>query len=136
MQERKVVVCFLKFKDKILLVKRSDKVSTYPMLWGTIAGGIEENEKPLERAKKEIEEETGLKRSDMKLLKKGKPFVYIDRNIKIKWIIHPFLFEIRTDKIKLDWEHESMQWIRPENLKRYKTVPKLDESLRRVLLRT
>ncbi|MEM5871743.1 MAG: NUDIX pyrophosphatase [Candidatus Aenigmatarchaeota archaeon] len=136
MQERKVAVCFLKFKNKILLVKRSRKVSTYPKLWGAISGSIEENEKPLERAKKEIEEETGLKKSDMKLLKKGKPFVYIDRNIKIKWIIHPFLFKIRTDKIKLDWEHENMEWIRPENLKRYKTVPKLNESLRRVLLRT
>jgi hypothetical protein len=35
--------------------------------------------------------------------------------------------------MQLDWEHTDSQWILPEEINDYDVVPKLEESLRRVL---
>ena len=37
-----VVTVFVKFQDEILLLKRSDKVSTYQGKWNTVAGYIDD----------------------------------------------------------------------------------------------
>lgn len=37
------------------------------------------------------------------------------------------------DKIKIDWEHKETKWIDPEDIGSYQTVPKLKETLERVL---
>ena len=56
----KIVTCFLTNGDKILLLKRSDKVKSMRGLWAGISGIIEKDELPLVRAKIEIFEEVGL----------------------------------------------------------------------------
>jgi len=132
MRRREVATSFLMFKDKILLLRRSKKVSTYKGLWAGVSGSIEKGEKPIERAIKEIKEETGLKDGEFKLVKKGKFFAFEDENLGIKWVVHPFLFEVKTDKIKLDWENKEAKWIKVSELKCYKTVPKLREAFKRV----
>jgi 8-oxo-dGTP pyrophosphatase MutT (NUDIX family) len=48
--------------DKLLILKRSDKVGTYKGLWGGVAGYVEENEEPYETALKEIKEEVGIEK--------------------------------------------------------------------------
>ena len=63
-----VVSCILFRKGKILLLKRSNKVSTYKGFWGVIAGYVEEDETPEETAYKEIKEEVGIEKNDVKLL--------------------------------------------------------------------
>jgi len=50
-----------------------------------------------------------------------------------KWIVHPFLFHVKApEKIKIDWEHTEVKWIKPRELAKYKTVPGLDKALARV----
>ena len=39
----KVVTCILQYKNKILILKRSNKVGTYKEMWGGVAGFVEEN---------------------------------------------------------------------------------------------
>ncbi len=124
------VSVFLKHKDKILILKRSEKVSTYPGNWGLIHGRLEPDEDPKKRAKKEIEEETGIK--DAKFLKEGKPFVRVDKIYDIKWRIHPFLFESNSSKIKIDWENSDFKWIKPKELMKYGGVPGLAEDFKRI----
>ncbi len=135
MQVNEVVTSFLKFEGKILILRRSESVSTYKGRWGGVSGFIEEGEEPVERATKEIKEETGLKRGDLELLREGKSFSFGDEDeeINIKWIVHPFLFRTKTKKIKINREHFEFKWIRPEELVKYFTVPKLEKSLKRVL---
>lgn len=126
-----VVSCFVIRNDKkILLLKRSDKVSTYQGRWATVSGYIEAGEKDDETAFKEIREELGLNTNEIELIKKGS-LVYADG----KWIVHPYLFRLRSDEIKLnlDWEHVRYRWIEPEELNNYDTVPKLKEALENVL---
>jgi 8-oxo-dGTP pyrophosphatase MutT (NUDIX family) len=133
MRTRKIVTSFLRFEGRILLLKRSGRVSTYRGKWAAVSGGLEKGETPLARARKEIEEETGLKPRAFKIAKRGEPFSLEDRHLGIKWIIHPFLFTAKSGRIKLDWEHTAFRWVKPEELSRYPAVPKLYEALKRLL---
>ncbi|HID17339.1 TPA: NUDIX pyrophosphatase [Candidatus Bathyarchaeota archaeon] len=132
MKERRVVTCFLRSGGKILLVKRSRKVGSYPGRWAGISGYVERN--PDEQALKEIKEETGLDESEVKLVRKGEPMEVLDERLGVKWLVHPYLFEVRApSKIRLDWENVEMKWAFPKEVSNYPTVPKLKEALERVL---
>ncbi|MFC1904421.1 NUDIX domain-containing protein, partial [Chloroflexota bacterium] len=81
----------------------------------------------------EIEEETSLVKEDLKLIKVGKSLSIKDEKIGIKWVVHPYLFQIKDrSKIKIDWEHKETRWIKPEEIINYETVPNLKETLYRV----
>ena len=123
-----VVSCFITKDELILILKRSDKVRTYKGKWATVSGYIEQNEKPYETALKEIKEEIGLEKKNIKLIKEGK-LIYVNK----EWIVHPYLFEANTDKIKIDWEHVEYRWIKPEEVKNYDVVPKFKDALESVI---
>ena len=67
----KIITCFLKNEDKILIIKRSDKVKSMKGLWAGISGIIEKNEAPLSRAKIEIFEELGINNDQIELVKEA-----------------------------------------------------------------
>jgi len=125
-----VVTCFLRHKDKILILKRSDKVRTSKGKWAGVSGYVEIGERPEETAFKEIREETGIK--SPRLIRSGEP-VYV-KGGDILYQIHPFLFEVDTENIKIDWEHVEYRWIRLEEMDKYDTVPRLQETLKMVLI--
>lgn len=122
-----VVTAVLMKDKKILILKRGQKVRTYKGRWACVSGYLEGNEDALERAYKEIEEETGLKRDDLKLIGRGKPIEFYDEEEKIKWRVHPFLFEVRRNDIRIDCEHTEYKWVYPNEISNYKTVPKLKD---------
>lgn len=122
-----VVTAVLTKNKKILILKRGNRVRTYRGKWACISGYLEENEEPLQRAIKEIEEETGLKSDEIKLIKKADPIEFYDEKEKVKWRIHSFLFETKREKIKIDWEHTEYKWISKDEISLYETVPKLKE---------
>ncbi|NVM30309.1 MAG: NUDIX pyrophosphatase [Candidatus Helarchaeota archaeon] len=129
---RHVVTSFLRFQGKILLLQRSSRVGTYQGQWAGCSGYIEGNEVPYDRAIIEIWEETKLTEDQVTLIKKGDPIEIIDEGKGITWIVHPFLFEIVTDQIQLDWEHKNYKWIPPDELSNFQTVPKLKETYEQV----
>ena len=69
MRATKIVTSFIQDEQKILILKRSDKVKTMKGLWAGISGIIEKNESPLTRAKIEIYEEIGISEDKIKLIK-------------------------------------------------------------------
>jgi 8-oxo-dGTP diphosphatase len=135
MKQAKVVTCFLLRRggdDEILLLRRSQKVGTYGGRWAGVSGYIEETD-PLTQAYVEIEQETGLTREDVQLLRTGEPLEVVDAEAERRWIVHPFLFEVREPgKIRADWEHSETRWIRPREIFDYETVPQLAKTLMRV----
>lgn len=133
---RPVATSFLTYRGKILILKRSDRVGSYRGAWAGVSGYVEEGEEPLDTALKEVEEETGLKLDRKALLKRGDPLPTYDKAKDVLWLVHPFLFKAPTDSVKLDWEHETYAWIKPEALKYYCTVPRLSDALERVKPRT
>jgi hypothetical protein len=75
----------------------------------------------------------------LNLLCSGDPQTLTDADLGIQWTIYPFLFEMKSadfeSKVKLDWEHTEFKWIHPKDLSGYKTVPSLEETLQRVMVR-
>jgi 8-oxo-dGTP pyrophosphatase MutT (NUDIX family) len=113
---------------------RSEQVRTYPGKWAGISGSLENNHTADEQAIIEIEEETGLSRKDISLIKKGEPFIFHDAALHVKKIIYPYLFHIEDrTMVKMDWEHKQLQWIHPEDIDNYDTMPRLKETLAQVL---
>jgi 8-oxo-dGTP pyrophosphatase MutT (NUDIX family) len=120
-----IVTAILQHGEKILILKRSKKVRTMRMMWAGISGYIED-ETPLERALKEIKEETGLTNDSVVLVHIGQPIEAVEPSMPwLTWIVHPFLFYSNTVLIKIDWEHEEYKWITPEEIVKYRTVPRL-----------
>ena len=130
--EKHVVTCFLESENEILILRRSQQVGTYKGRWAGVSGYIENHAD--EQALIEIAEETGLGREDIELVKRGEPLSDEDIQLGIRWVVHPYLFHIRDrNKIKIDWEHKETRWIKPEDIDDYQTVPRLKETLGRVL---
>ncbi|MHA1315603.1 MAG: NUDIX domain-containing protein, partial [Candidatus Helarchaeota archaeon] len=112
----------------------SSRVSTYQGKWAGISGYVEPQDKsPLERAIKEIEEETGLNPSEIKLINSGEPLRIKDQKENRTWIVHPFLWNVKIKNIRLDWENVESLWIQPKELAMFETVPNLKETLERVM---
>jgi len=131
-----VIVIFIKYKDKIILLKRSDKVRTYKGKWNTVAGYLDEimpiNEKILE----EIREELKINEDNISIAHIGRSYNFTDSEVEKNksWIVHPVLIKLKSrPDIKLDWEHTDYKWIKPEELKNFDTTPHLSKSLECVI---
>ncbi|MFP4028429.1 MAG: NUDIX domain-containing protein [Candidatus Brocadiia bacterium] len=126
MQIRHVTTAFLQRADgKILLGKRSSDVNTYPGKWAAISGSVEE-ESPPERARIEVEEETGISGKDLHDAVRGLAVRFPAWDIDIFWVVHPFLYECHNpESVRRDWEHVQFEWVEPETLNEIPTVPKL-----------
>ena len=130
MRSTKIVTSFIKNGNKILILKRSDKVRTMRGLWSGVSGIIENNEEPINRAKIEIFEEIGIKKDEISLTKSvEKMKISSPQYEDHEWEALSFLFETKETKIKLNWENSEFRWINVNELKNYETVPNLDKIL-------
>ena len=133
MHKTKIVTTFLRNSDKILLLKRSQKVKSMKNLWAGISGIIEGDEKPLNRAKIEVYEEVGMEESNIKLIKEGDVILIESPQYENhQWEVYPFLFSCNDREVKLNWENSDSKWINVNELKDYTTVPSLDKVLTRL----
>ncbi len=128
-----VIVIFVKYRDKFLLAKRSEKMLTYQGLWSCLAGFVDDDKTMEEKVTFEIEEEIGLAQGDIKEIKKGDTYLFVDENLDREWIRHIYLVEITNPNIKLSWEHSELVWVTPEESKTYKTTPGLHEDLEKII---
>ena len=133
MHKTKIVTTFLTNSDKILLLKRSQKVKSMKNLWAGISGIIEGDEEPFKRAKIEIYEEVGIEESNIELIKEGKVvLIESPQYDNHQWEVYPFLFSCDNREIKLNWENSDSKWINVNELNNFTTVPSLDKVLTRL----
>jgi len=134
MRSTKIVTSFIKDNEKLLILKRSDKVKSMKGLWAGISGIIEKNEEPLKRAKIEIFEEVGITEELITLVKTSEEMrINSPQYENHEWEIFPFLFEVKNPTIKLNWENSEFKWINIEELENYETVPSLQKVLLNLL---
>ncbi|WP_420544931.1 NUDIX domain-containing protein [Nitrosopumilus sp.] len=130
MRSTKIVTSFITNKDKVLLLKRSNKVKTMKGMWAGVSGIIEKNEDPLCRAKIEIFEEIGIVEEKITLLKTSEKLrVSSPQYQNHEWEIFPFLFGTEDPTIKLNWENSEYRWIDANEITNYETVPSLQKVL-------
>src|SRR2546427_84357 len=107
----------------------SEKVGTFRGRWSAISGHIEGRENPRHRAIAEVREETGLRGI---VLRSGGDPVFA-RDGATMYVVHPFLFDVPSRRVRLDWENVEHRWIRPEELHRFDTVPRLTDVVAAIL---
>jgi hypothetical protein len=78
-----------------------------------------------------MEEEIGSNK--LRLLKHAEPQRF--RDGEVVWCVHPFLFEVRDPDIRTDWEHKKFEWVAPEDVAKYQTVPGLQQVVSALLSR-
>jgi hypothetical protein len=49
------------------------------------------------------------------------------------YVVHPFLFDVTSRRVRLNWENVEHRWVRPEELERFQTVPRLKDVVATVL---
>ncbi len=123
-EEVGVVTVFLERHDgAILLLQRSDRVGSFRGFWAGVSGFLE-SPSPIDQAFTEVEEETGYRRSELRVAASGAPV--LARDGSRVFVVHPFRFRVDRTDVKLDWEHTRAEWVDPGEIRRRPTVPKLD----------
>ena len=92
-------------ENKILLLKRSAKVSS-PHTWDFVGGGVDKRENPLDAARREVKEETGLEVRDLQPLT-----TYLDSTGVDEAVIIAFTSRTKDRNVNLSWEHEDFRWV-------------------------
>lgn len=121
-----VVTSIIENDNKILVLRRSEKVKSFKHKWAGVSGYFEKDEDLLSRALIEIYEETKIKKEDLILRKILKQITIKIEDEKVI-TIQPFYFLSKIKNISTDWEHSEYNWIKEDQLINYDTVPKLKE---------
>jgi len=114
-------------------VKRSPDLNFYPGYWNGVSGFLDDHQSLTEKVYSELKEELGLTKSQIAKIKVGDIFDQDEPKYNKTWIVHPVLVEVKTDKIKLDWEASNYKWLTFPEIKKMKLLPSFAETLKRLL---
>ena len=121
------VTAVVRNNGKILILKKSPKDWNYPNKWSFCSGYAKEFQSAEDNVLREIKEETGLA---AKIIKNGRLLEIYDKNNDTKWVVAPFLCEVKSRKVRLDHENVDYRWISHKGIKKYPTVPGLEKDLK------
>ena len=114
------------------MVQRSEELNFYPGYWNGISGFLDDQRSLAEKVTDEIREELGIPKSKIKQIRLGEIFDQEEPKYKKTWIVHPVLVEVKTDKVKIDWEAKNYKWVTFQEAKRLKLLPGFGEVLKRL----
>jgi ADP-ribose pyrophosphatase YjhB (NUDIX family) len=123
------VTGIVRYKGKMLIVKKAPDDRNYPNHWSFCSGFVKEFEAGEETVLREIKEESGLK---ARIVKEGRIIHVKDKRNKKNWVVLPFLCEVDSDKVKLDHENVDYAWITKDKLDDYDFVPAVIDDLKSV----
>ncbi len=113
------VVAIIMHNRKILLLRRIClPFISHPGLWSGVSGAREEGESYIETAYREIKEETGIGKEDLKPLSKGMRITLCDHKKPIQWRNTLFIFAASNAKVKLNFENREYKWVTISRLKK------------------
>lgn len=128
-----VTNCLVRYKDKLLLVKRSLELRLYPGYWNGISGFLDDNKSVEDKVYEELSEELGLQKSSIVCIKKGSVIIQESEEYQKTWLVFPVLVDVNTDVIKLDWEAEKYQWFNLSEINGLKLLPGFDQVISQLL---
>ena len=131
-EEACVVTCFVKFQDKILLLKRSNKVLSYKNLWNVSWWYFDQDMWIKEKILEELSEETWIKDVPLDVVVLWDPYMVVD--VDQTWYTAPAVVNlIKKPKIVLDREHTDYARVAVDDLSWYQMITGLDKQIRKIL---
>lgn len=128
-----MVTCFLQRGGRVLLLKRSGRVRTYPGKWAGVSGTMLSEDAAAE-ALREVREETGLAPPQVEVVAAAPPLAVLDPRLGTEWLVHPVLADVAEGaEPRLDWEHTEARWVLPAEVHALDAVPMLAEALEAAL---
>ena len=125
-----VVNCVVRHNDTILIVQRNSKMNLYPNFWNGISGFLDDQKSIEEKAKEELQEELGIRMNDIVSIHRGAIFDQEEEKYRKTWIVHPILVDVKSNKVKLDWEAQNYKWIKVEEAKNFDLLPGFEKVLK------
>jgi 8-oxo-dGTP pyrophosphatase MutT (NUDIX family) len=125
-----VINCVLKYEGKILVLERSEELNFYPGYWNGVSGFLDDKRSLNEKVADEIWEELGIPKNKIKRIKLGDIFDQEEPKYKKTLVVHPVLVEVKTDKIKLDWEAKNYKWLALQEARKLKSLPGFNKVLK------
>jgi len=121
MSEIYIVRGIVRYKGKILMLKRYMGAKYYPGSWEVPGGKLEPDEDPRVAVKRELEEETGLRFDQtIKFIRQLPSWYGMIKDIKS--FSYVWLMEANTDKVEISEEHTEYAWKTPEEIKKMDIV--------------
>lgn len=118
-----VIHCVVKWKDYILVIKRSKKLNFFPNHWGGVSGFLDDDMNLETKVREELQEELGILPKHIKRIRLGEIFHLDTPQYKKTWIVHPVAVWVDTNKITLDYENAKYRWVLPAETKKLLLIP-------------
>lgn len=133
MSDRHVVTAFLHRAAQVLLLRRSEAVSTFLGRWAAVSGGKDAGTGPLDQALREVREETGLAAAQLTFESADEALVATDASPQRRFVVHPLRLHVALDaKPEPNWGHAEIRWSDLTEIESAASVPRLGEAWRRV----
>jgi 8-oxo-dGTP diphosphatase len=107
--DRHVVIAVLRNQDEICLLRRSVDVAFDSGRWHGITGYLPVDAAPAKHALAEVHEETGFDARSVTAVRPSVPISIQDQSLR--WVVHPFLVDVSTRAITLNWENDASCWV-------------------------
>ncbi len=119
-----VINCLLRYRGKILLMRRNKGLRFYPDCWNGVSGFLDDQKSVRGKVIEEIREELGMPAHTVRRITIGPIFHQESKRYKKTWIVHPILVDMKTDMIKrIDWEARGFAWVEPKDIRKRKLLP-------------
>jgi len=122
------VLCFLRYGEEVLLLRGAPDKRRWAGRYNGIGGHVERGEDPLQAARREVREETGLEVVDLCLA--GIVHVALSQGPGV--LLFVFTGEARSRQVRPSGEG-TLEWVLPEAVERLPVVEDLPVLLPRVL---
>jgi isopentenyldiphosphate isomerase len=101
-----VVVCL----GKVLLLRRSSSMRSYPDHWCGISGYLDDHRSVEDKAQQEMLEEVGITTDRIVSMQRGTVLLQEAPDHDKSWLVVPVLVRVRDRRYRLDWESQAAGW--------------------------
>jgi len=127
-----VINCVVRHRGELLLLKRNKALRFYPGYWNGISGFLDDKKSLVEKVKEELKEEAGISPRSITKIRVGEVFDQDEPRYGKTWIVHPVLVDVKTNKVKIDWESRDYRWVSAREAATLRLLPGFDGVLRKL----
>jgi 8-oxo-dGTP pyrophosphatase MutT (NUDIX family) len=101
-----VVVCL----GKVLLLRRSSGMRSYPNQWCGISGYLDDDRSVEDKTQQEMLEEVGITAGRIVSMQRGTVLLQEAPDHGKSWLVVPVLVRVRDRRYSLDWDSQAAGW--------------------------